>query len=115
MGIRPDGLGFVVGGNVDGEPGGSRVALTADGGLTWSLAGEPVLEGPLYGAAWVPARNPATLFAVGPGGMDWSRSGGLAWDNLTNSGPYWAVEFASPFLGWAVGSGGLITRIRLEP
>ncbi|MDT8342128.1 MAG: amidohydrolase family protein, partial [Longimicrobiales bacterium] len=118
VGFRPDGLGFALGGDLAGAdapdaPSAPRAALSADGGLSWSTPGEPALAGAVYGAAWVPRRDPATLFAVGPGGMAWSPDGGLRWAPL-DSASYWAVDFASPSLGWATGPGGRVVRIRME-
>lgn len=113
VGFRPDGLGFALGGNIGEGAAGPRAALSADDGLSWSITGGLVLEGAVYGAAWVPGLDPATLFAVGPGGMDWSTDGGMSWaaaDSLT----WWAVDFASPAAGWAVGPDGRILKITIE-
>lgn len=110
--IRPDGLGFVLGGDISAEGEGPRVALTADGGLTWSAVGDLPFPGAAYGAAWVPGRNPATVFAVGPGGIGWSRDGGMNW-SLADTLSHWAVAFGSTSRGWAVGPGGRVTRILL--
>jgi len=112
VGFRPDGMGFALGGDLDPEGGGARVALSADRGASWSAVGDLVLTGAVYGAAWVPDREPATVVAVGPGGIDVSGDGGMSWsavDTLSR----WAVGFASQDLGWAVGPGGRVTEIRL--
>jgi len=114
VGMRPDGMGFALGGDLDPEGAGIRVALTADRGATWSVAGELQMAGAVYGAAWVPDREPATLFAVGPGGIDWSADGGMTWSSADSTG-HWAVGFASRDLGWAVGPEGRVTEIRLRP
>lgn len=114
VGLREDGLGFAVGGDISGEGGGPRVALTADGGRSWFAVGELPFSGAAYGAAWVPGRAPATLFTVGPGGMGWSRDGGMTWSRADTL-PYWAVEFSSPAAGWAVGPSGRLTRIAPGP
>ena len=118
VGFRPDGMGFALGGDLVPEREGSdtpapRVALSADGGLSWSAMGDLVMPGAVYGAAWVPDREPATLFAVGPGGMDWSVDGGMHWTSV-DTVPYWAVDFSDSGTGWAAGPGGRVVRIRLE-
>lgn len=90
-----------------------NVAVTDDGGRTWTLAGRPSFAGPVFGGVWVPGASPPTLVAVGPKGAAVTRDGGATWmaiDTLS----YWAVGFASPRAGWAVGPGGRITRISLE-
>jgi photosystem II stability/assembly factor-like uncharacterized protein len=92
---------------------GARVAVTTDGGTTWRRGGDPPFNGAIYGAAYVPGAVPPALVVVGPGGMAQSRDDGRTWVKLS-ADPYWAVGFASPRAGWAVGPAGRITRIRLE-
>jgi photosystem II stability/assembly factor-like uncharacterized protein len=90
-----------------------NVAVTRDGGRTWALAGRPSFTGAIYGSAWVPgARRPA-LVAVGPKGASLTLDDGGTWRALDTLS-YWAVGFASPQAGWAVGPRGRITRITLE-
>ena len=86
-----------------------NVTLTADGGRTWTPGGRPRLAGPIYGSSWVPAASRPTIFAVGPGGADFSADGGRTW-RAADTRTYWAVAFVSPVRGWAVGPQGRITR-----
>ena len=88
-----------------------NVAVTADGGRTWRLAGRPTFPGAVYGAAAVPGRA-GTLVAVGPGGLDYSTDDGVTWTSVDTLA-YWSVGFASRNVGWAVGPNGRIRRIRL--
>lgn len=102
-----------------------NVAVTADGGRTWTLAGRTHLPGAVYGAAYVPGAPTPTLVAVGPGGMDLSTDDARTWTTL-DTASYWAVGFApaaagaessapagaaSPAPGWAVGPRGRIVKI----
>lgn len=105
--------GLAVGGRIRGAGPGLRVALTADGGRTWSPAGEPRLEGALYGVAYVPGARPALAVAVGPAGMDVSQDDGRTWRAL-DDGNTWSLAFApgAPGIGWAVGPGGRVVRLR---
>jgi len=91
----------------------NQMAVTADGGATWTGAGRPPFAGAVFGSAYVPRSAPPALVAAGPGGLALSRDDAATWSALS-SNPYWAVGFASPQAGWAVGPGGRITRIRLE-
>lgn len=91
----------------------NQVAVTADGGITWTRGGRPPFAGAVYGSAWVPGTRPPALVAAGPGGLAVSRDDGATWTALS-ANAYWAVGFASPRAGWAVGPRGRITRIRLE-
>lgn len=106
-----DTLGVAVGGDYarGGEPT-DEVALTTDGGLSWSLRGRTGLGGAPYGVSWVPGAPEPTLVAVSPAGSAWSSSGGATWSGI-DSLSYWAVAFVGPAAGWAVGP-GRIARMR---
>jgi len=89
------------------------VALTADGGRTWTLSGRPTFVGPVYGTAYVPGAPTPTLVAVGPNGAAWSADEGTTW--LTaDTASYWGLGIASRTAGWLVGPGGRIVRISFE-
>ena len=87
-----------------------NVAVSADGGRTWELAGKPVFPGAVYGLAVVPGAVSPTVVAVGPGGADCSFDNGATWMQLDTL-EYWSVAFTSARSGWAVGPGGRITKI----
>lgn len=87
-----------------------NVALTQDGGTTWALGGRPSFPGAAYGSAWVPGAPAPTLVAVGPRGISYSTNAGRHWLRLDTL-DHWAVSFAAPDRGWAVGPGGRISRI----
>ena len=89
-----------------------NVAVTSDGGLTWTLAGRPTFAGAVYGAAYVPGAPTPTLVAVGPNGIDYSSDNGMTWTNLDTLS-HWSVAFVSPHAGWAIGPEGRVTRISL--
>jgi photosystem II stability/assembly factor-like uncharacterized protein len=88
-----------------------NVARTTDGGRTWSAASSPTFPGAVYGAAAVPGA-PGTVAAVGPRGLDVSADDGATWTPLLQ-GAFWAVGFAGPRSGWAVGPRGRIVKISL--
>jgi hypothetical protein len=104
--------GMALGGRL-GNPAGwsDNVAVTADGGRSWQLAGRPTFPGAVYGATAVPGRGVMTV-AVGPKGLDYSADGGVSWTSVDTLA-YWSVGFASSRIGWAVGPGGRIVKIRL--
>jgi photosystem II stability/assembly factor-like uncharacterized protein len=101
--------GVALGGDL-GAPDAYRdnVARTDDGGRTWTLGGRPPFGGPVFGSAYVPARDPPALVAVGPGGSASSRDDGRTWTALSAQG-YWAVG-AARSVAWMVGPAGRITR-----
>jgi len=86
--------------------------VTADGGRTWTLGARAPLAGAVYGAVLVPGRA-NTLIAVGPAGMVYSTDGCTRWTRLSDQA-YWAVGFTGTRV-WAVGPGGRITRVDVEP
>jgi len=106
--------GMVVGGDVtDHEGRFDNVAITGDGGRTWTLAGRPWMSGAAYGSSFVPGAPTPTVVIVGPSGADYSLDNGATWSNL-DAREYWAVAFASPSAGWAVGREGRITKLELR-
>lgn len=115
IGFVGDDIGFAMGGVIGQDSVRvDNVARTTDGGETWQIAGRTRMAGPIYGGAWVPRVPGPALFAVGPRGADYSLDGGLTW-LLADTQTYWAVAFASPGAGWAVGPAGRITRFSLHP
>ena len=103
--------GAVMGGDV-GEPAKptDSVAVTADGGRTWRLAGHPERPGAIYGGAFVPGAPTPTLVAVGPSGVAVSTDFASTWATVDTL-EHWSVTFGAPGVGWAVGPDGRITRI----
>jgi photosystem II stability/assembly factor-like uncharacterized protein len=85
-----------------------NVALTGDGGRTWTTGGRPTFPGAVYGAAFVPGSN--TLVAVGPRGSSLSVDGGRHWSAL-DSLNYWGLGFAPNGAGWLVGPNGRISHL----
>ena len=111
--VRDSLHGVVIGGEI-GKPSarGDYVALTGDGGRTWSTGGRFSCAGPAYGAAYVPKVERPALMAVGPGGADISHDDGRTWSRVDTLA-YWSIAFASPASGWAVGPRGRIMHIRV--
>lgn len=91
----------------------NQVAVTADGGVTWTRSGRPPFSGAVFGSAYLPRARSPLLVAAGPGGLAMSRDDGATWDGLSTNA-YWAVGFGSARAGWAVGPRGRITLIYLE-
>ncbi len=104
--------GVVFGGslNPEAEPG-PRVAISTDGGNSWTVAGEPTFDGAIFGGAWVPGTEVPLVIVVAPGGADYSVDGGQLWSSL-DAEAYWGLGFASTNAGWLVGPGGRITKVR---
>lgn len=105
--------GIALGGEI-GKPAarGDYVAITDDGGRSWTVGGRPTFAGAIYGAAYIPGVSVPAVVAVGPGGADFSADEGRSWARIDTTA-YWSVGFASPRHGWAVGPRGRIVKLRL--
>jgi len=79
-----------------------NVAVTEDGGASWSAAGQSNLRGSVFGASFVPRAPTPTIVAVAPTGTDYSVDNGMSWTRIDSSS-YWSVAFVSADAGWAVG------------
>jgi photosystem II stability/assembly factor-like uncharacterized protein len=107
--------GVVVGGDYRREEEAiDNLALTRDGGRTWSLVAGAALSGFRSAVAYVPGAPTPSLFAVGPSGADYSRDDGLTWTPVPGPGFHALGIAANPLdgaVGWAVGSSGRIGHL----
>jgi photosystem II stability/assembly factor-like uncharacterized protein len=111
--FRDDLHGVAMGGSMlDTSARGDDVAITSDGGRSWSTVGRAPIASAIYGGSYVPGMRSPTLVAVGPGGAAASFDEGHSWV-MVDTTAYWAVAFASPSSGWAVGPRGRIKRLAL--
>ncbi|HEX3744076.1 MAG TPA: YCF48-related protein [Bryobacteraceae bacterium] len=86
-----------------------NVALTADGGKTWSAAATPP-GGFRSAVAYLP--NGKVWIAVGTSGADISSDGGRNWRQF-DGGDYNALSFARGKSGWAVGQRGRVAKFTM--
>ena len=120
--------GMVAGGDLAANDS-ADVAVSHDGGQTWSLTNKPPTPGTIFCLAFVHgAGNPGG--AGGNGSLDrtvvvtaetapnfnsgsaaWSPDEGTTWYALPTASGYWAVAFATPKAGWFVGQNGQILKI----
>jgi photosystem II stability/assembly factor-like uncharacterized protein len=103
--------GVMVGGDYTKErEAKDNVAVTNDGGATWSLIKGPGPNGYRSCVAYVPGTVGPTLITVGPSGSDYSLDGGNSWTSINAEG-YHTESFAGPLdAGWAAGEGGKIAK-----
>jgi photosystem II stability/assembly factor-like uncharacterized protein len=90
---------------------GDNVAVTGDGGRTWTLATRTPFSGAVYGLAYLSAGDGGTVVATGPGGAAWSPDEGRSWRPLEGARDYWAVGTAGETVGWLVGTEGRILKL----
>jgi photosystem II stability/assembly factor-like uncharacterized protein len=112
--FRDDTHGVVVGGDYTKEGEAiDNVAITADGGRTWTLVRERGLSGFRSVAAYVPGTK-ASLIAVGPLGADWSDDDGRTWSKVDGPGFHTFSFSKSGRVGWGAGGRGAIAQLRLD-
>ena len=106
--------GVIVGGDYKKEKDAvDNLAMTSDGGATWTLA--KGLSGYRSVVAYVPRAKTPTLVAVGPSGADYSIDDGRTWMRLEGPG-FDTLSFARhqsrlATVGWAAGARGSIGRL----
>jgi photosystem II stability/assembly factor-like uncharacterized protein len=109
--------GIVVGGDYRKETEAlSNIAVTADGGKTWSLRagglGSSGLSGFRSVVAPIPL-EPGTWIAVGPSGADLSRDDGRTWRPIEGPG-FHTFSFARDArVGWGAGEKGAIAKLEV--
>jgi photosystem II stability/assembly factor-like uncharacterized protein len=88
-----------------------NIAVTADGGATWTKPGGTAPKGFRSAVAYVADRK--MWIVAGPSGADISTDGGRNWKQF-DTGNYNAISFVSSQAGWAVGARGRIAAFRPE-
>lgn len=89
-----------------------NVAITADGGRTWTLAPGPLPAGYMSAVSYVPGAARPTLVAVGLAGTALSTDDGRSW-RMVDTAAYNSVRFVGPRgAGVAAGPGGRVARWR---
>jgi photosystem II stability/assembly factor-like uncharacterized protein len=110
--FRSSGDGILVGGDLNDNGTTQNVAVTGDGGRTWTLRSPTPFPGAAFGVAYVPGAGKGTVVATGPGGAAWSTDEGRTWTLIDGAKNYWAVAAAGR-TAWLVGTGGRILRLDL--
>ena len=111
--------GVIVGGDYKKEKeAGDNLAVTSDGGVTWTLVKS--LSGFRSVVAYVPGFAPVsgvktpTLVAIGPSGADYSTDDGRTWMPIAGPG-FDTLSFArGRATGWAAGARGSLAKLTFE-
>src|SRR6185369_3228918 len=98
--------GVAVGGDYSKAPAAEHnIAVTSDGGRTWSEPTGKHPEGFRSAVVYLPGHK--VWIAVGTSGSDVSSDDGKTW-KVFDTGNYNAVSFTAGDAGWAVGPGGRV-------
>jgi photosystem II stability/assembly factor-like uncharacterized protein len=102
--------GVVVGGDYRQEAvAADNLAVTSDGGASWTLVKEHALSGFRSVVTYVPHLD-RTLIAVGPQGADWSTDDGHSWAPIPGPGFHTFSFSPTGARGWGAGGRGAIAR-----
>jgi photosystem II stability/assembly factor-like uncharacterized protein len=106
--------GVVVGGDYKKEKDAvDNLAITSDGGKTWTLVKDHGLSGFRSVVAYVPHAKTPTLIAIGPQGADVSTDDGRTWAPFGTEG-FHTFSFApSGAVGWGAGGRGKVGRLEI--
>jgi photosystem II stability/assembly factor-like uncharacterized protein len=103
--------GVVVGGDYSKERDATdNLAVTSDGGATWTLIRDQALSGFRSVVAYQPGVG-TTLVAVGPQGADWSTDDGHSWTPIPGPGFHTFSFSPTGQVGWGAGGRGAIGRL----
>jgi photosystem II stability/assembly factor-like uncharacterized protein len=102
--------GMVLGGGYATKPGDTLIAVTEDGGDTWTPRQSPPFKVGTWGGSFVRGAGTPTVVAVGPSGSAWSNDLGRTWIAIDTLN-YWSIGVSSARAAWAVGTQGRITRL----
>ncbi len=106
--------GLIVGGDLEIKDSYTdNIALTTDGGKTWSLTNQPITKGAFYGSDFLEFEGQKLIVAAGPNGIDYSWDMGKKFENL-DIGNYWAIDFVEAGYGFAVGTEGKILKLSFQ-
>jgi len=106
--------GIVVGGDYLKESEAvDNVAVSADGGRTWTLIRDRGLSGFRSVVAYVPA-DPGAAIAVGPLGADLTTDDGRSWTPIEGPGFHTFAFAPKSRTGWGAGARGAIGRLSLD-
>ena len=86
------------------------IAITSDGGATWTAATPPSFTGAIYGVSYVPNQPTPTLVAAGPKGVSYSVDNGTTWMYISDQN-YWSVAFSESGIGWVTGTEGKVLKV----
>ena len=109
--------GILAGGDLERTERTRNVAVSSDGGKTWTLAANAPFQGAVFGLSYAAGHDRAPFHKVvvitGPGGAAWSPDEGHTWTRLRGVRDFWAVAFANQQVGWLVGTEGRILEDHL--
>lgn len=84
----------------------ANVAISTDGGATWSRGSSAPIGGSVYGSTYVPGTATPTLIGVAPTGTAFTTDNASTWSRIDDTN-FWTVTAVSANGIWAGGPGGV--------
>ena len=84
----------------------ANVALSSDGGATWTTGASAPIGGSVYGSTYVPEAGSPTLVGVAPTGTAFTTDNATSWSRIDDSN-FWTISAVSLDGIWAAGPGGV--------
>ncbi|MDE2996814.1 MAG: hypothetical protein OXT73_08780, partial [Bacteroidota bacterium] len=84
----------------------ANVALSSDGGQTWTRGTSAPIGGSVYGSTYVPGAATPTLIGVAPTGTAFTADNAGTWSRIDDTN-FWTVSAVSVNGIWAAGPGGV--------
>lgn len=88
----------------------ANVALSSDGGETWTRASSAPIGGSVYGSTYVPGAATPTLIGVAPTGTAYTADNATSWTRIDDTN-FWTISAVSTQGIWAAGPGGVARLI----
>lgn len=104
--------GIAVGGRINSyttDTASAAVAVTSDGGRSWTLGTRPARPGALFAVTWLRDLPGERALAAGPGGLFLTEDAGQTWTTLDERA-FWSVG-ASGRTAWAAGPRGTVVKL----
>ncbi|OIQ37829.1 MAG: oxidoreductase [Bacteroidetes bacterium MedPE-SWsnd-G1] len=95
--------GIVIGGDYSKpEENKANVAITEDGGKTWTLVADGINPNYKSCVQYIPGTHGNEVIAVGKTGVSFSNDGGQTWKDVSSDG-YYAIQFVDKNTAWLSG------------
>ncbi len=84
----------------------ANVAVSSDGGQTWTRGTSAPIGGSVYGSTYVPGTDSPTLIGVAPTGTALTADNAATWTRIDDTN-FWTISASSVDGIWAAGPGGV--------
>lgn len=84
----------------------ANVAISTDGGVSWTSGTSAPIGGSVFGSTYVPGTTSPTLIGVAPTGTAFSGDNASSWQRIDDTN-FWTITSVGVDATWAAGPGGV--------